>query len=218
MYIEIEGKTYYISIRDSEKKVTVIGQKDGTVQLAVAAQLSEGELITYLKSTSFQKSIKSEQPSKLEAAATIAMFDTTFTLIIQKELLTPYIAGKSLYTNLNPKSKAAQNSLLEQILMQELKQQIGFWEEKLGVLIDNINIRKLKTNFHTVCSNSSRLTFDKNLIYRSREFLAYLCAVAVFDYIQMEESIREQLANQYIKDWKHHQKVFLYELTQHVNR
>lgn len=218
MYIEIEGQTYDISIRDTEKGVTIMGQKDGIIQLAVPAQLSEGELITYLKSTPFKKMVKSDRPVKLETSTTIPLFDSTFTVVIQKELLNPYIVGKSLYTNLNPMSKAGLSSLLEQVLMQELKQRIGFWEEKLGILIDSIYIRRLKTNFHTVCSNSSRLTFDKNLIHKSREYLAYLCAVAVFDYLQMDDSIREQLANQHIKDWKHHQKVFLYELTPQVNR
>ncbi len=213
MYIEVEGKTYFISIRDSEKSVSIIGQQEDIVHLAVSAQLSQVELITYLKSAHFRSLVKVNKLPQMDTTNTINALGADFTLIIQKGLLTPYIAGKSLYADVNPKSKMGLNKLLEQILRQELNRQIGFWEEKLNVLISDIYIRKLKTNYHTICTNSSRLTFDKNLVHKTKEFIAYLCAVAVFDYLELEESIREKLADQYVKDWKHHQKVFLYELT-----
>lgn len=212
MYIEVDGKTYLISIRDSEKNITILGQKDGILHLAVAARLSQDELIAYLKSKAFNKSTYIKQNEYSAAINTVELFECIYNLIPHKDISQPYIKGKSLYVKNIPQGSTALNNLLENTLLQELKQQIGFWEETMKVLINDIYIRKLKTNYYTICSKNSRLTFEKALLYKSRDFIAYISASAVFDYLSIADSQREELANQYIKDWKHHQRVFLYEL------
>lgn len=212
MYIEVEGKTYYLSIRDSEKNVTIIGQKGDIIHLAVSAQLPHAELMAYLKSTHVHK-IATSPSAIAESLPSIDLFDTTFELITQKNLKSPYIKGKVLYSGYKADSQATQNKLLKVILLQELKKQIGFWEETLNVLVSHIYIRKLKTNSYTFCVTDKRLTFDKNLVYRTKDYIAYICAVAIFDYLALNDSLKEQLLIRHVKNWMHHRRVLAYEAT-----
>lgn len=210
MYIEIEGKTYYISIRDSETGVSIIGQKGDVIQLAVSARLSQDELITYLKSKDLNKWITKEE-SVVDTVASIRLFDSSFALIIDQGLQHPYIKGKSIYTSKKNITKSALDRLLETLLLQEIKQLVGFWEEILDSLINIIQLRKLKSNYYTADTTNRRLTFEKNLVHKSKEFIAYLCALAVFDCLGIEDSRRELLGGKHVKDWKHHQRVFKHE-------
>lgn len=211
MHIEVEGKTYYINIRDSESGIKVIEEKDDITYLAVPARLSQDKLIAYLKSNP-QTNVKPEESSEEYNPTTLPLFDTMFVLVLQADLQYPYLKGKSVYSPKIPKSKASLEKLSETLLIQELKKQIGFWEEVLDILIDDICIRKLKTNCYTVSDSNRRLTFDKNIVLRSRDFIAYICAIAVFDYLDLEDTVREVLGTKYIKDWRHQQKVLQYEL------
>lgn len=210
MYIEIEGKTYYISIRDSETGVSIIGQKGDVIQLAVAARLSQDELIAYLKSQKLNKWMAREE-SLIDTASSIRLFDRSFTLIVNQGLQHPYIKDKSVYLSKKPITKSALNRLLETLLLQEIKQQVGFWEEVLDNLINIIHLRKLKTNYYTVDTVSRRLSFEKNLAHKSQEFISYLCALAVFDCLDIEDQQRELLGVKHVKDWKHQQRVFKHE-------
>lgn len=211
MYIEVEGKTYYISISDNERGVSWIGQKGDVAHIAVAARLSQDELIVYLKSQDLNKWI--EKKESVTDTISIQLFDSSFTLIVHKGIQHPYVKGKSIYTSKNPTTQPALDRILESLLLQEIKQHICFWEELLDSLINVIHLRKLKISYYIANPASKKLTFEKKLVHKSKEFIAYLCAIAVFECLGVEYSRREQLGAKYVKDWKHQQRVFKYEQT-----
>lgn len=211
MHIEVEGKTYYISIRDSEKTIKLIEEKDNIIYLAVPARLSQDNLIAYLSSNP-PSNLKPNHLIEEYIPTTLPLFDTTYSVVIQAYLLFPYLKGRTVYTPKIPKSKASLAKLYDDLLIQELKQHIGFWEETLGLLVNEVCLRKLSSNYYTVNNASRRLTFERNITNRSRNFIAYLCANAIFDFLKLNDLIREELGVKYVNDWKHHQRVLKHEL------
>lgn len=212
MYIEINGEKYHLSIRDSGDDIRIIEQKDDVTYLAVPARIPHDNLISYLKEVSFTIT-NSGLSGKAEVAGTVRLFDTDFTLFIQPVLKSTFIKGKAVFAKKKPTTEAAWDRLAEDLLMVEIKVNIGFWEEILDVFINTINLRKLKTNFFTFCKDDRGITFNKSLIHRSREFISYVCAVAIFDCLDIEEDEATELKNKYIKDWRHYQKVLSYEIS-----
>ncbi|WP_164108475.1 MULTISPECIES: hypothetical protein [Sphingobacterium] len=212
MYIEVEGKTYYISISENERGVSLIRQEKDVIHIAVAARLSQDELISYLKSQDLNKWIAMGK-SVSDTISSIQLFDSSFTLIVHQGLTHPYIKNKTIYTSKKPTTQPALDRLRESILLQEIKQHIGFWEELLDSLINVIHLRKLKISYYIANPASKRLTFEKKLVHKSKEFIAYLCSIAVFECLGIEYSRREQLGAKHVKDWKHQQRVFKHEQT-----
>lgn len=208
MYIEVEGRAYYITIHNSDNRIYVSGPKGTATKLAVPAHLSQNELIAFIKNN--LKDVNTHQSEDINGLI-LDLFDTSFTVVVNPILQIPYIKGKSLYLPKIPKSKVAHAKLSDMLLIQEIKQHISFWEETLMTLINDIDLRKLKANYYVICSSSKRITFKKDLIDKSREFIAYICAMAVFDFLSLEESYQEHIGSKYVKDWKHYQKVLHYE-------
>lgn len=211
MYIEVEGKTYYINIRDHETGISYLGQKEDAIHIAISARLSQDELVVFLKNNGVDELIK-KKPRAANSISTIQLFDSSFTVILQQGLSSPHIVGKSIYTSKTPKAANVHQELIETLLIQEIKQHIGFWEETLSILIKDVCIRRLKRNYYTVSKDSLRLTFEKSIVLRSRNFIAFICAIAVFDYLKLEDSIMEELGMKYVKDWKHQQRILIHEL------
>lgn len=211
MYIEIEEKSYYISIRDDETAISVLGRRDDAIHLAVSARLSQDELVAYLKRNDL-RAVAEVDSTLTDDFITLALFDSAFTLIVQRGVYKPYIKGNSLYISKIPRTTAGRESLADTLLLQEIKQHIGFWEEKLAVLISDIGLRRLKKNYYTVSRQHQRLTFERSIVHRSRDFIAYLCANAVFDYLSLGDSVREELGYNYVTDWKQQQRILKHEL------
>ncbi|ERJ59944.1 hypothetical protein [Sphingobacterium paucimobilis] len=210
MYIELDGESYHISISEQEKGITFIQHQDGVTYIMAGARLPQDELISYLKGKPFDK-LTISNSSAHSSTASIHLFGTSFSIVSKKGITSPYINGKCVYVAAPPRSKSATVALTETLLIQEINRHVGFWEERLNILVKEIAVRKLSKSYYTISVEKSTLTFSKNLIHKSQDFVKYICSLAMFEYLNIDEPIQEKLAAAYIQDWKHQRKVFLYE-------
>ncbi|WP_140938261.1 YgjP-like metallopeptidase domain-containing protein [Sphingobacterium lumbrici] len=211
MIIEVDGSTYNIVIQSSSKGIAIGGYKNQMIHLHVPYTVPTAELYAYIRANSRLIKNYITQVDSEQQIGSFQIFDTTFPLIIKSQLPNPYLHQERIYTSAYPNHKKAIDNLQLSLLLQQLTLQISIWEEHLNTLLSEIKIRKLKTNYFTVCTRDKRITFSSDLIQKSIGFISFICGEAVMCLVHIDAQERTRLLDRFVKDWKQYKKIVSYE-------
>lgn len=208
MYIEVDGKEYFIHLNSNSKLIRIKKVEDDTVHLEVPVSWSEKSLLSYIR-TFLNKEIP--QPIVKHTEQTLQLFDKTYPVkfIISES---PYMENNTIYTNFkNFSNKSLIEKLKTSLLKNLINNKISIIEEDLNILLPDVHIRKLKTNYYTICPSTNRVTFNKKLIDKSISFIRYIVILMSSKYLNLSQEESQNLLNKHISDWKHCERILKYE-------
>ncbi|HMR19619.1 MAG TPA: DUF45 domain-containing protein [Sphingobacterium sp.] len=209
--MELQGYPFEIIPDETCNSIQVRLSKNGKLQVIVHPQTPQKELITYLTKNLKQIKKKIDKSVPLEDNTSIHIFDSSYAVQIDHNARTAYIRGKAVYVNTLPTTEKQTERLKQKLLVAQITQIIGFWEEQLGFLLDEITLKTIPKRYFVVHRSKSQLVFSKKLVNLSLDMLQFVVAKSVFDYLALSNKQEEILYQQHIPDWKHLVRVFDYE-------
>ncbi|MBE8720519.1 YgjP-like metallopeptidase domain-containing protein [Sphingobacterium pedocola] len=211
MIIEVDGYTYNIVIQSSSKVIAIGAYKNQMIHLHVPYAIPTAELYAYIRANSRLINNYVTNTNSEKQFDKFQIFDAVLPLIIESQLANPYLHHGKIYTPAYPVLKKTVSNLQRTLLRQQLTLQIGAWEEHLDIFISEIKVRKMKTNYFTVCTRDKRITFSSELIQKSIGFISFICGEAVMCLVHIDAQERIRLLDRFVKDWKQHEKIVSYE-------
>lgn len=213
MHIKFEGKDYFIHIKDALDHIRVIGVAEKAIRLEVPALMPEDSLLYYLKHNLSEDIADWDFKSK-HNIYTVEIFDKKYSAKIKATNI-PYIQSNCIYCNESYLSSlSGVEKLKEQLLLNFLNDSLSKLEEDLGMLLPAIKLRKIKTNYFSICHKTNHITFSKKLINKTSSFITYVILAAVNTFRDVNDTDGKQLIQKYVPDWKHIQQILVYERQQ----
>jgi predicted metal-dependent hydrolase len=187
MQIEIAGKNYQIIITDS--KVIRLEQQQDTAILYAPADIDVSTLEQFIKNNSvalpFPEEVEyQEQP--------VQLFQQNYLLKLIKNSKANKISVKNRTITLHCKGITYQKQLHDwqkQFILRQLSNQIGYWEEKLNVLVGTIKLRALRKSLYSL-QTEHNITFSTSVTCLSIPELHYLTFKAIASQISLDSKIR----------------------------
>lgn len=210
MYIEIEGNSYFIYPKTDIDVIVIKKIADKTIHLKVPSQLPQDSLITYIK-TQLPKKVAKYQKEEVFRTESINIFDKTFPI---KFVVTdsPYILKGVINCDIRSvSSKSKMESLIQHLLLNHINNMMSTLEEELRLILPEIKLKKLKTKFYSNCHNTQSISYSKELIEKSLDFITYVVILSVGDFLKYTEDQLYYLWNKYVSDWKQCERIFKYE-------
>jgi predicted metal-dependent hydrolase len=196
--IEIEG-FWFEWVISSHQEFRVLESSDSVIRLQVPADVDESLVRNYIL-LNMDSLTKKDIKKSLAAPQSIDLFGTSYFIYIEHGLSQPYIKGSRIYTSkkLLPSSVA---QLKKQLLLTHVTTQIGLWEEKLDVLLGDITIKRLRTNWYSINSKTKNLTFSTHLADRNHPQINYLMLKCLLDSTDLENDAKKILMARHIPNY-----------------
>lgn len=208
MLWEIDGHTVQVDLKDlSEIQVYAWTATDKS--LAVPVGMPQEEALWAIRQL-----IKTGAPAMEVYFDELALFGRSYTLkITRNAMLQPYLQGSVVHCAAKrlPLSLAARKALAETLLLQQLSQFVGHWEEKLHLLVQTIEIRKFKTKAFTICLDSKVLVFSKSLLDKPLEWINYTTLYALLAFTNWDQETKNNFIKTQFPLWKIYHKSLAYE-------
>ncbi|GGH19714.1 M48 family metallopeptidase [Sphingobacterium alkalisoli] len=211
MIIEVDGYTFRIFVESSSKSIVIGGYRNQMIYLHVPHTFPTAELYAFIRANKRLINSYITNSYSEKQFDNFQIFDRVYTLVIKARTSNPYLLADKIYSSAYPIHENAVKHMQYSLLLQQLTLQISTWEEHLHLLISEIKIRKLKTNYFTVCTRDKRITFSADLIQKSVGFISFICGEAVMCLMNINSQERAHLMDRFVKDWKLHEKNVSYE-------
>lgn len=212
MQLEIQDIIFTILPNSAVTSIKIHKISGENITLKVPSQLPHLELIESLKSNIdyYKKSISTI--SATQNANFISIFQKEYAVVYNTEISSTYIAKNIVYTNIKHTNSISKSDLLrEKILHNHIMYQLSLWEERFNTLLYDIGIRLLKSNYFTFSNKNKTITYNRKLIDYSIDFVNYIISISVFNQMNIDENLKVDFLNKYVKDWKMSSKIELYE-------
>lgn len=211
MHLTVSNNNFQVRLKERNTSIYIESKNLDTYILAVPIDLPENELTQFLKING-SKLIKAFEDTISDNKANyINLYEEQFICMYKPTILTSYRINKKIFTNLKTLNTANISKLNKAILYQDITNLIGIWEERLDCLIDCIHIKNYKNKMYKSIPIDKVIEFSILLKNKRLDYLGFVVAKAVFDYLQLEEDKQIQLLDKYINNWKHFNKIFEYE-------
>lgn len=208
MVIELQGVSF--SVIADVRREGIFVHENGNTQVKVYAhpQTPEHELVAFLEAYLRSAPLRKNKPTP-EYDPEITLFGRKYTVVIDPRANTAYIQGQAI--RIAKFSLSSIPKIKRILLYQLLTQQIGEWEERLNILLDEVRIRKMYTSPFIVRKDDRTIVYAVSLAYQPISLIAYVVAISVFDYAQLSDAQTEHMLNQYLPDWKHSKRTVAFE-------
>lgn len=213
MHIKIGEKDCLIHIKEELEHIRITRVEENTIRLEVPAQLPQENLLLYIKNN-LSADLASWQSKLKQAIYSLVIFDKKYAVKVLS-VSQPYIYANCIYCNEHNLASSSQiEKLKEQLLLNFLNDMLSKLEEDIEILLPAIKLRKLKTNYFSICHNTNHITFSKELIHKSQPFITYVIITAVNSFRGESEAKGKHLIERYVPEWKHIEQVLAYERQQ----
>lgn len=207
MLWEIEGHAVYVEIKDLPE-IQVVAWEEGHKSVAVPAGMPQEEALW-----SIRQLLKSGAKPVQVYFEELPIFGRNYAVkITLKGTQKPYLVGTLIHCSAArvPLSQQAREKLSEALLLQQISQFVGYWEEQLHLLLQDIQIRKFKTKAYTVCLDTQGITFSKNLGHNPLEWINYTVLIAMLTFTNWDMESKNKLIIAHFPLWKIYHKSLAY--------
>ena len=97
------------------------------------------------------------------------------------------------------------------VVIQFVKQQVGEWEDRLQVLVEKIQIRKMSKSQFVVRNADNAIVYSENLTEQPQNIIAYVVAISVCQFANLTPMLIENLLHLHLPDWKHSKRTIAFE-------
>ena len=213
MHFKHEEKDCIIHIKETLQQIKLIAVEDDVIHLEVPALLPQENLLFYLKNN-LSQDIISWKAKKLNSTSYIDIFDKRMPVRIISGTQ-PYIQENRVYCPRQYMTSSKQVEALKMLLLLNfLNDKVSKIEEDLNILLPDLKLRKLKTNYFSICHNSYYITFSKDLVHQSAAMVTYIVVSAINTFRGVNEEEGRRMIMKYVPDWKHCEQVIAYERQQ----
>lgn len=188
MQIEIAGKNYQIITTDS--KDIRLEQQQGTALIFAPANFEISIIEQFLKNNKNNAPL----PQEVEyLEQPIQLFQQNYLVKLIKNSTVNKILVKNRTITLHYKGNTGYKKMLQdwqkQFILQQLSNLIGYWEEKLHVLVGTIKLRALTKSLYSL-QPEQNITFSRSVSWLSITELHYLTFKAIATQIALDPKIR----------------------------
>lgn len=188
MITEIAGKHYKIITTDA--KDIRLDTKLSVPTIFVPANIDVKTLEQFIKNKKTITAIN-EEISYIDEP--IQLFQQNYLLKIIERSAMPNIVVKNTTISIYCKRKKEYQKQLKkwrkQFILQQLADLIGYWEEELQILINEIKLRSMQKRLYTIQDQNS-ITFSNVIICLSISELKYLIFNAITELLNLSPKIR----------------------------
>lgn len=210
MFLEIDGKAYFIYPRTDIDYIRVKKVDKDAIHLYVPALLPHNNLTLYIQKE-LPKILSNAKNNVFTSISELSLFDKKYPIRITN-ISAEYIENDIIYTNENTLASTTKIEKLKFTLLENaINQLFSDLEETLNIILPSIKLKKLKTNYYSICHTKEYITYSKTLIDKSKDFITYVVILAVGKYLNCSEEQINDLMNKYVLNPKHCERVYKYE-------
>ena len=211
MYLEIDGKNYIIHLNSNNQHIRIQRIVDDVVHLIVPIEMPQEYLLTYVK-TELKKDISRFKRNKgTNVANSLTIFDKNYNIRIT-DTKYPFIKNEILHLNQNILSSKKEIKLAkEQILLNQINSTYSTIEEDINLMLPNINLKKFKTKFYSICHKSNHIIYCKTLLEKPLDFINYIVILSIGSYLNYSIEEIKLFGKRYVLDLKHCERICNYE-------
>ena len=187
MQIEIAGKNYQIITTDS--KEIRLEQHPSLARIFAPVDFEISTLEQFIKNNKNSQTVSEEVEYQEHP---VRLFQQNYLLKLIKNSTSNKILVKNRTITLYCKGTTYQKQLHDwqkQFLLQQLADEIGYWEEKLNVLVGKIKLRALPKSLYSLQAEHN-ITFSTSITCLSISELHYLAFKAIASQILLDPKIR----------------------------
>lgn len=208
MLIELQGVSFQVIADIRREGIFVQNSKTHPVRVYAHPKTPHHELIAFLEAY-LRKPARAKTEVIAEYGAEITIFGRMCTVVIDPKISTAYIRGQTVY--LAKMSPASVPKIKRELLFQFVKQQVGEWEDRLQVLVEKIQIRKMSKSPFVVRNADNAIVYSENLTEQPQNIIAYVVAISVCQFANLTPMLIENLLQLHLPDWKNSKRTIAFE-------
>lgn len=204
---------YQFKIKAIEHNITPYiekKQKDSYL-LCAAATMPKKELIIFVKKNEKQLVYKFEQKFEKYSDSHIILYNKKMRYQHVPNSSISCRSNNSIFSPIIPYLKSNTSKIKCEVLLYDIKQIIAFWEDLLDVIVETIKIKNYKTKAFQICHKETAIYFAKYLINQNFDYVNYVVAKALFEYLELSQFEQEALMIKHVQEWKHSSKILDFE-------
>lgn len=211
MYLNIKNKSFKIRLSKIGSPIQITDLQTNTYIVSAPMDLRDKELIQYLQLN--HKKLITEYKNKINQKLIneIILYNKKLQVLLDNNTSNSYKKNGCIYSSKSTKSTLNLKKIAAEIVIQDICQIIDFWEDKLGFIIDNIQIKNYKKSLYKISKINQSINFSTKLMNYQFTFVEYLVVRAVFEYLNIDQKNQNKYMEEYVQDYKQSIKIYTYE-------
>lgn len=202
MIIQIENKSYKLISTDDES-IRLDHKNPDLPVIYAATTLPLDEVVLFVKQFSKKNKLKPKVDSISLEFFTINLFDKSFSVKpLSDGHSKPYLKNNIIYYSkpalLFKSNEKLTKFIVEYIFEQTILNLCAKWEEKLQILVEEVNFKKLKTNYFT--TDGSKIVFNRNNEKFNLRINEYLLFCAILKLLNANIQVKVRLVEEHFPD------------------
>lgn len=202
MIIQIENKSYKL-ISTNDESIRLDHKSSDLPIIYAAATLPLDEVVLFVKQYSKKNKLKPKVDSLSLEFFTINLFDKSFSVKpLSDGHSKPYLKNNIIYYSkpalLFKSHEKLTKFIVEYVFEQTILNLCAKWEEKLHILVEEVNFKKLKTNYFIIENN--KIVFNRNNEKFNLRINDYLLFCAILKLLNASKQVKDGLLDEHFPD------------------
>jgi len=211
MYFTQDKYQFEIRLNTRIKAIYIERKSGNSYILCIPTQMTDSELSAYIKLHAAKLIETFEKHHNKSPDIDIYLYTKRFSYKFKPNLSFSYKKDNVIYSTNSAKSTLNIKKIKQEILLSDIKNLIGQWEEKLNCIIEDIYLKNYKTKSFHICRKHKAIGFSYRLSDYHYSYMEFMIAKAVFEYLVLTQEKQDELMQEFVTDWKRNTKVFEHE-------